>query len=198
MKKKFFLKVNRQLIDSVFVDTSKLRRIELGRREVIKAVLNSSKFRKKFLGKEIVSVNFSFIPKPEINVVLGERAVTKRAKKNIVKGLKPILEKIKKREIKKAEKEIAKFILFLLERLEGKKIRISEISDYLESLWWSKGFIENIPEPLNSAVLEGADLSYFYEKGKESRYHLEEFKSILDFLRKSAEKILERDREGEK
>ena len=79
-----------------------------------------------------------------------------------------------------------------MERFDNKEIGEAEISEYLETLWWTRGFIEKMPEPLNSAVLEGADLSYYYEKGKESNYHPKEAKAILNYLRKSAKEILEK------
>jgi hypothetical protein len=55
--------------------------------------------------------------------------------------------------------------------------------------WVERGFIEKIPEPLNSAVLEETDLSYFYEKGGENNYHLKEARDILNYFRKSVKKF---------
>jgi len=190
MEEKFLLRVNQKLIGSVFVDTSKLRDKDLGRREIIKTVLNSSELKRKFLKKEIVSVSFSLVPIPEINLKVKKVSAAKRVKEKIVKKLEPILKELQKGNTRAAEKKTAKLILFFLKKFKDKKIKALEISDYFETLWWSEGFIEKIREPLNSAVLEGADLNYFYEKGKESSYHLKEFKRILNYLKNSAEEVL--------
>jgi len=150
----------------VDIDVSKLRDKDLGRREIIKAISSFSKFRKQFLGKEIEEINFSLIPKPEINIQIGEIGTAKKRKKKREKEIKPILEALKKGNIKNAEKETARFILSLLDKFDNKEIGEAGISEYLETLWWSRGFIEKMPESLNSAVLEGADLSYYYKKGE--------------------------------
>ena len=192
MKKKFFLKVNQKFCGFVDIDVSRLRDKDLGRKEIIKAISSFSKFRKKFWGKEVEEINFSLTPRPEINIQIGEIGTAKERKKKREKEIKTILEALREGDIKSAEKEAAGFILSLLERFDNKEIGEAEISEYLETLWWSRGFIEKMPEPLNSVVLEGADLSYYYEKGKESNYHLKEARDILNCLRKSAKEILEK------
>jgi len=192
VKKKFLLRINQEFCGFVDIDVSKLRNKDLGRKETIKAISSFSKFRKQFFGKEIEEINFSLTPRPEINIQIGEIGTAKKRKKKREKEIKPILEALRKGNIKSAEKEAAGFILSLLDRFDNKEIGEAEISEYLETLWWSRGFIEKMPEPLNSAVLEGADLSYYYEKGKESNYHLKEARAILNYLRKSAKEILKK------
>lgn len=190
MKKKFLLKVNQKICDTVLVDVSKLRDRELGKKEMIKAVFTSSKFKKQFSGKEIISLAFSLVPRREINLEVGKSGTTLKTKRITKKEIKPILEELKKGNIKKAEKKTARLILSLLKKFNHKEIEPPEISDCLEILWKSEGFIEKMPEPINSAVLEGTDLDYYYDKGKESDYHYQEAEKILKYLKKSAKEIL--------
>ncbi|QLG69299.1 MAG: hypothetical protein CH104c_0067 [Candidatus Woesebacteria bacterium] len=192
MKKKFTLKINRKKYDVVTVDVSKFKDEDLGKKEIIKTILHLPQLRKVLLGKEITQVNFSLVPQPEITIQAKKPKNIKRGMAKIKKEIKPILEALRSKNTKKAEEETARLILKLLEKLDNKEVDHAEISDYFETLFWSKGFIENMPEPLNSAVLEGADLNYYNEKGRKSRYHLEEFKNIIKYLRSSSEKILRR------
>jgi hypothetical protein len=192
VKEKFLLKVNKKFFGFVNIDISKLRDKDLGRKEIIKRISSFSKLRKQFLGKEIVGINLSLTPKPEINIQIGEKGTAKKRKKKGEKEIRPILEALRKGDIKSAEKETAEFILTLLDKFDNKEIGEAEISEYLDVLWWSRGFIEKMPEPLNSAVLEGADLGYYHKKGKESNYHLQEARGILNYLRKFAEEILKK------
>lgn len=185
---KITLKINKISVDSLPIDISKLRDKDLGKKEIIKAIQNSTKARKYLVGKNITSIDFSLSPKKEINVKTRKTKV----KIGVKNKISLISKEIANGNIENAQKKTAKLILYLINEFENNKIKSEEISSCLEQLWWSNGFIDKMPEPLNSAVLEGADFNYYLIQGKHSTYHLKEAKNILNYLKNSAEQVLKK------
>jgi len=109
--------------------------------------------------------------------------------RQILSEVRPILEAIKKDKINQAKIRLAKLTLRLLEQYKKRKINAELISTYFGYLWSQSIFIDKMPEPFNSLVLEAADFSYWAHKRDE--WGKAEFKRLKQYLRECAEDFLE-------